>query len=67
MSFIVQIWESPPESAKPTTRAEAEALQEGLRGGPASADDRWTAFAEARKGFDPDGRLLNDYFRGLLA
>jgi FAD/FMN-containing dehydrogenase len=29
--------------------------------------DRWTAFAEGRKKFDPDGRLLNDYFRGLLA
>lgn len=29
--------------------------------------DRWTAFAAARKTFDPEGRLLNDYFRGLLA
>ncbi len=29
--------------------------------------DRWTAFADARKALDPDGRLLNDYFRGLLA
>ena len=52
MSFIVQIWESPPGSAKPTTRAEAEALQEGLHGRPACADDRWTAFAQ---------RLLDRY------
>jgi FAD/FMN-containing dehydrogenase len=29
--------------------------------------DRWTVFSDARKGFDPDGRLLNDYFKGLLA
>jgi FAD/FMN-containing dehydrogenase len=29
--------------------------------------DRWMAFAEARKEFDPNGRLLNDFFRGLLA
>jgi FAD/FMN-containing dehydrogenase len=29
--------------------------------------DRLSAFAEARKEFDPGGRLLNDYFRGLLA
>jgi hypothetical protein len=29
--------------------------------------DRWTAFADERKTLDPDGRLLNDYFRGLLA
>jgi hypothetical protein len=28
---------------------------------------RLQAFADARKGFDPDGRLLNDYFKGLLA
>ena len=29
--------------------------------------NRLSAFAEARKQFDPDGRLLNEYFRGLLA
>jgi FAD/FMN-containing dehydrogenase len=28
--------------------------------------DRLTAFAQARKHFDPGDRLLNDYFRGLL-
>jgi hypothetical protein len=28
---------------------------------------RLRAFAEARKGFDPEDRLLNDYFRDLLA
>jgi hypothetical protein len=28
---------------------------------------RLQAFADARKPFDPSGRLLNDYFRGLLA
>jgi len=28
--------------------------------------DRLTAFAQARKHFDPADRLLNDYFRGLL-
>jgi hypothetical protein len=29
--------------------------------------DRWKAFAAARPKYDPDGRLLNDYFRVLLA
>jgi FAD/FMN-containing dehydrogenase len=29
--------------------------------------DRLKAFAEARQSFDPGGRLLNDYFRNLLA
>jgi len=29
--------------------------------------DRLTIFAEARQSFDPGGRLLNDYFRDLLA
>jgi len=29
--------------------------------------DRLRAFAKARKSFDPGGRLLNDYFRDLLA
>jgi FAD/FMN-containing dehydrogenase len=29
--------------------------------------DRWEAFASAREAFDPGGRLLNDYFRGLLS
>ncbi len=29
--------------------------------------DRLPAFANARQEFDPDGRLLNDYFRDLLA
>jgi FAD/FMN-containing dehydrogenase len=29
--------------------------------------DRLEAFAEARKQYDPAGRLLNDYFRDLLA
>ncbi len=52
MSFIVQIWESPPGSAKPTTRAEAESLQESLAGHPAGGDDRWTAFTH---------RLLDRY------
>jgi FAD/FMN-containing dehydrogenase len=28
--------------------------------------DRLTTFRQARKGFDPDNRLLNDYFRDLL-
>ena len=28
---------------------------------------RLQAFADARKVFDPPGRLLNDYFKGLLA
>jgi hypothetical protein len=28
--------------------------------------DRLTAFAAARQTYDPDGRLLNDYFRDLL-
>ena len=27
---------------------------------------RWTAFGESRRQFDPDDRLLNEYFRGLL-
>ncbi len=46
MSFIVQIWESPPGSAKPTTRAEAETLQDGLRGKPEAGGERWTAFTQ---------------------
>ncbi|HEY1986138.1 MAG TPA: FAD-binding protein [Terracidiphilus sp.] len=29
--------------------------------------DRLNVFQEARKKYDPDDRLLNDYFRGLLA
>lgn len=29
--------------------------------------DRWTTYANTRKTYDPDGRLLNDYFRSLLA
>lgn len=29
--------------------------------------DRWKAFAATRKQFDPNDRLLNDYFRDLLA
>jgi FAD/FMN-containing dehydrogenase len=29
--------------------------------------DRWTQFAEVRKKYDPGNRLLNDYFRDLLA
>jgi FAD/FMN-containing dehydrogenase len=29
--------------------------------------DRWKAFATARKQFDPNDRLLNDYFRALLS
>jgi len=28
--------------------------------------DRWTKFAEVRQSFDPNGRLLNPYFRMLL-
>jgi FAD/FMN-containing dehydrogenase len=28
--------------------------------------ERWTAFADTRKAFDPGDRLLNDYFRALL-
>jgi FAD/FMN-containing dehydrogenase len=28
--------------------------------------DRWTQFADARRQFDPEGRLLNPYFKGLL-
>jgi FAD/FMN-containing dehydrogenase len=28
--------------------------------------DRWKQFAEARQGFDPGNRLLNDYFKSLL-
>jgi hypothetical protein len=29
--------------------------------------DRLRAFAQARQSFDPGGRLLNEYFRDLLA
>jgi len=29
--------------------------------------DRWKTFVETRRQFDPDGRLLNDYFRTLLS
>jgi hypothetical protein len=29
--------------------------------------DRWTAFADARRQFDPGERLLNVYFRALLS
>jgi FAD/FMN-containing dehydrogenase len=29
--------------------------------------DRWAAFAAERQKYDPGDRLLNDYFRGLLA
>jgi len=28
--------------------------------------DRWKAFAAARQTYDPNGRLLNDYFRDLI-
>ena len=28
--------------------------------------DRLKTFEAARRGYDPDDRLLNDYFRGLL-
>jgi hypothetical protein len=28
--------------------------------------DRWKTIASVRETFDPEGRLLNDYFRGLL-
>jgi hypothetical protein len=28
--------------------------------------DRLTAFEEARRGFDPSDRLLNEYFRTVL-
>ena len=28
-------------------------------------DDRWKQFAAARRTFDPNNRLLNNYFRGL--
>ena len=52
MSFIVQIWESPPGSAKPTTRQQADALQESLRGKPEAGNERWTAFTQ---------RLLDRY------
>jgi FAD/FMN-containing dehydrogenase len=29
--------------------------------------DRWETIGSTRKTFDPEGRLLNDYFRGLLS
>jgi hypothetical protein len=29
--------------------------------------DRLNAVADARKAYDPEGRLLNDYFRVLLS
>ncbi|PWU00386.1 MAG: FAD-linked oxidase, partial [Terriglobia bacterium] len=29
--------------------------------------ERLQGFAQARQQFDPEGRLLNDYFRDLLA
>lgn len=32
-----------------------------------SFGDRFTVMKETRKSYDPDGRLLNDYFRGLLS
>jgi FAD/FMN-containing dehydrogenase len=28
--------------------------------------ERWKQFAEARRTFDPNNRLLNDFFRDLL-
>jgi len=28
--------------------------------------ERWKAFAETRRGYDPENRLLNPYFRDLL-
>jgi hypothetical protein len=34
---------------------------------PKAFGSRLQAFADARQGFDPGGRLLNDYFKGLLA
>ena len=52
MSFVVQIWESPPGSAKPTTRQEADALQASLHEKPAAGNERWTAFTQ---------RLLDRY------
>jgi TPR repeat protein len=54
MSFIVQIWESPPGSAKPTTRQQADALQESLRGRAAAGDERWTAFTQRMLDRYPD-------------
>ena len=54
MSFIVQIWESPPGSAKPTTRGEAESLQESLGARPASGNERWTAFTQRMLDRYPD-------------
>jgi TPR repeat protein len=52
MSFTVQIWESPPESDKPTTRQQADALQESLCPRPEAGNERWTAFTQ---------RLLDRY------
>src|SRR5471032_433914 len=52
MSFIVQIWESPPGSAKPTTRLDADALQESLHGKAEAGNERWAAFTQ---------RLLDRY------
>ena len=54
MSFIVQIWESPPGSAKPTTREEADALQESLGGKPEAGNERWTAFTQRMLDRYPD-------------
>ncbi len=54
MSFIVQIWESPPGSAKPTTRQQADALQESVRGQPEAANERWTAFTRRMLDRYPD-------------
>ena len=54
MSFIVQIWESPPGSAKPTTREEAEALQASLGPKPVAGSERWTAFTQRMLDRYPD-------------
>ena len=54
MSFVVQIWESPPGSAKPTTREEADALQDSLAGRPHVANERWAAFTQRMLDRYPD-------------
>jgi TPR repeat protein len=54
MSFIVQIWESPPGSAKPTTRQQADALQKSLGGKPGTGNERWTAFTQRMLDRYPD-------------
>ena len=46
-------------AAEPDSDGDARADREGL-------GDRWKQFADARKTYDPNNRLLNDYFRDLL-